>query len=458
MIFKQFHLNCLAHYSYIIGSNGEACVIDPSRDIELYEEFLKEHNLKLKFIIETHLHADFVSGHNELKIKTGANIVYGRQAVVDFPHLGLSDNDNLKVGSLKLTILETPGHTPESISILVTDTSNPSEPAKLFTGDTLFIGDVGRPDLVVSKGFTIEQMAGLLYDSISAKILTLDDNTQLYPAHGMGSLCGKNISKENTATLESQKQSNNLLKLDKADFINAVSTNLPPVPAYFLQAVNINAKGAKQLHKINKPKQVEIDDLIDFDKMAKTVLDVRNNSDFARGHIEGAINISLNGQFASWAGSILNLSKPLVLIIPGLDKLIESVIRLARIGFDQVIEYCIIDESNSNNPNLIKIAQVSVEELNHLLINNPINILDVRTVHEVNQIKIDNIINIPLMELPIRVTEIAQFDKLYVICGSGYRSSIACSFIANQCDLELINVIGGMQAYKEFKNKHLANV
>ncbi len=458
MIFKQFHLNCLAHYSYIIGSNGEACVIDPSRDIELYEEFLKEHNLKLKFIIETHLHADFVSGHNELKIKTGANIVYGRQAVVDFPHLGLSDNDNLKVGSLKLTILETPGHTPESISILVTDTSNPNEPAKLFTGDTLFIGDVGRPDLVVSKGLTIEQMAGLLYDSIFQKILTLDNNTQLYPAHGMGSLCGKNISKENTATLESQKQHNNLLKLNKADFINAVSTNLPPVPAYFLQAVNINTKGAKQLHKINKPKQVEIDDLIDFDNKAKTVLDVRNNSDFASGHIPGAINIALTGQFASWAGSILDLAKPLVLIIPELDKLTETVTRLARIGFDQVIEFCIIDESNINNANLIKMAQVTVEELNQLLMNSPINILDVRTVHEVNQLKIDNVINIPLMELPMHIADIEQFNKLYVICGSGYRSSIACSYITTQYDFELINVIGGMQAYKEFKNKHLANV
>ena len=245
MYFKQFYLGCLAHASYLIGSQGEAVVVDPQRDVEQYITEAQEQGLRIKYILETHLHADFVSGHRELAERTGADIVFGAEAHAEFPHIGVKDGDLLQVGALQLAILATPGHTPEGVCVLIHDSEQPSNPARLLTGDTLFIGDVGRPDLAGSKGFTAADMAGLLYDSLRYKILSLPDDTEVYPAHGAGSMCGRKISKETSSTLGEQKRTNYALQsMSRNGFIDMMTAELPQAPGYFAADAELNRKGS----------------------------------------------------------------------------------------------------------------------------------------------------------------------------------------------------------------------
>ncbi len=334
MNFKQFYLGCLAHASYYIGSNGEAAIVDPQRDVDEYLREAEANNQKIKYIIETHLHADFVSGHLELAKKTGAKIVFGAKANAQFEYLAVKDGDELSVGDVKLKILETPGHTPEAISIVVADTANASEPKKVLTGGTLFIGDVGRPDLVGSKGFTAEQMAGFLYDSLHEKLLKLSDETEVYPAHGAGSLCGKNMSKETWSTVREQKKLNYALQpMSKTDFVKMMTENLPEMPAYFSKSVAKNLAGASHLEDLPKPKAMSAQEVKEFKGL---ILDVRSTDEFGAGHIPNSLNIGLGGQFATWAGTLIAEDTPIAIVAETEEKVEEAVMRLARVGIETV--------------------------------------------------------------------------------------------------------------------------
>ncbi|MGI8494412.1 MAG: MBL fold metallo-hydrolase, partial [Pyrinomonadaceae bacterium] len=305
MQFKQFYLGCLAHASYYLGSEGEAAIIDPQRDVQQYLDEAEANGQKIKYIIETHSHADFVSGHIELSKKTGAEIIYGQKAATQFPTHKVKDGDELNVGNIKLKFLETPGHTPEGITILAENSEDSSAPVKMFTGDTLFIGDVGRPDLIGSKGFTAEEMGAKLYDSLREKILPLPNETEVYPAHGAGSLCGKSLSKETWSTLGEQRVNNYALQpMSKEEFIKIVAADQPEVPAYFPVSAAQNLKGSAALEDLPKPKKISTEEIENFDGV---VLDVRAGRDFGAGHVPKAINIGLGGQFATWAGTLIKV-------------------------------------------------------------------------------------------------------------------------------------------------------
>src|SRR5437868_9413401 len=286
MYFKQFYLGCLAHASYLIGSSGEAAVVDPQRDVDQYISEAQANGLAIKYVIETHLHADFVSGHRELAAKTGAEIVFGQKAGATFPHRAVKDADEIKIGKVTLRFLETPGHTPEGISILVIDTEISDQPQKVLTGDTLFIGDVGRPDLAGAKGFTSEQMAGLLYDSLHGKLLTLSDSVEVFPAHGAGSMCGRNISSETSSTIGQQRKFNYALQpMPKEEFVRMMTTALPEAPAYFPVDAEINRGGAVALEELPEPDALSPEEVNRLAKLRHTILDVRAAAAFGAGHV-----------------------------------------------------------------------------------------------------------------------------------------------------------------------------
>lgn len=447
MYFKQFYLGCLAHASYLIGSAGEAAVIDPQRDVDQYITEATAEGLKIKYIIETHLHADFVSGHKELAARTGAKIVFGEKAAAKFAYLPVKDGDEVKVGDIVLRFLETPGHTPESISILLINTKTSDQPEKVFTGDTLFIGDVGRPDLVGSKGYTPEIMAGMLYDSLFEKLLKLDDGVEVYPAHGAGSLCGRNLSKERSSTIGEQRRFNYALKqTNKADFIKMMTTDLPEVPAYFPRDAEINRTGADQLTELPKPIALTAQEVNKLAQQGSFILDVRSSAAFGNGHIPGAVNIGLGGQFASWAGTIIPLTTEIVIVAEEVAQVDEAVMRLARVGFDTVKGYLAdgMYAWDKANLTIAKLPQITVDELNNRIKEqSQLQIIDVRRPAEYHSGHIARAINAQLAEL---VAKLDQFDAQLptaVICASGYRSSIAGGLLTQHGFSNLVNVVGG---------------
>jgi glyoxylase-like metal-dependent hydrolase (beta-lactamase superfamily II)/rhodanese-related sulfurtransferase len=370
MYFKQFYLSCLAHASYLIGSEGEAAVVDPQRDVDQYVDEASTQGLKIKYVIETHLHADFVSGHRELAARTGAEIVFGRKAGAAFPHLPVKDGDEIRLGKVILRCLETPGHTPESISILIVDTGVSQEPQKVLTGDTLFIGDVGRPDLAGSKGYTAEQMAGLLYDSLHNKLLPLDDRVEVWPAHGAGSLCGRNISKETFSTIGLQRKFNYALQpMAKDEFVRMMTTDLPEAPAYFSKDAEINRSGARSLKELPRPGELTPEEVDRLNRQGVTILDVRSSANFGAGHIPGSLNIGLNGQFASWSGSLLKLDNAVVIVAEDEEQVDSSVTRLARVGIEDVKGYLSGGMYTWNEAGFgtASIPQIAVDELKHWL-------------------------------------------------------------------------------------------
>jgi glyoxylase-like metal-dependent hydrolase (beta-lactamase superfamily II)/rhodanese-related sulfurtransferase len=451
MFFKQFYLGCLAHGSYLIGSGGEAAVIDPQRDVDQYIEEAGKEGLTIKYIVETHLHADFVSGHRELAEKTGAAIVFGAKAGAAFAHIAVKDGDVLKVGTINLSILETPGHTPESICILAKDTAD-ENPAKLFSGDTLFIGDVGRPDLVGSKGFSDKEMAGLMYDSLHEKLLKLPDAVELFPAHGAGSLCGKHLSNERSSTIGQQKQFNYALKpMTKDAFIEMLTADQPEVPAYFPKDVEINRQGAASLNDLARPLALGVSAVAKELQRGAVVLDIRSATEYASGHIKGSLNIGLSGQFASWAGTLIELGTPIVLLANDAAQVDEAVMRLARIGIESVLGY--VDSSiSSTSGAALEIAEstvMSVDELKRTLdAGEDLLVIDVRRPGEYEGGHVPNAINIPLSELPTSMQKIAEDRPLAIICASGYRSSIAKSVLERGNFKFSMNVLGGTAAWK----------
>ena len=445
MHFKQFYLGCLSHASYYLGSEGEATIIDPQRDVQQYIDEAKALGQQIKYIIETHSHADFVSGHVELAAKTGAEIVFGQRANTQFPTHKVSDGDVLKVGKIDLKFLETPGHTPEGITIVATDTQDATAPQKMFTGDTLFIGDVGRPDLIGSKGFTAEQMGGMLYDSLHEKILPMSDETEVYPAHGAGSLCGKSLSKETWSTLGNQRKFNYALQpMAKDDFVKIVAADQPEVPAYFPKSAAKNLEGSAPLADIAKPRALSSDEIRNFDGI---VIDVRQNVEYGERHIPNSINIGLGGQFASWAGTLVPIGAPIAVVAESETQVEEACTRLARVGHETVSGSLLIQDYTGETKS---VEQVSVQEVSDLINTDKVmQFVDVRRSAEHAAGHAVETINIPLDKLASDFEKLDPTLPTYVICQGGYRSSLGTSILENAGFETIYNVTGGTKAWTD---------
>ncbi len=448
MYFEQFYLNCLAHASYMIGSDGEAAVVDPQRDVDIYLEAAEEQKLKIRHIFETHLHADFVSGHKELAARTGAKIYIGARAEAKFPHVALTDGFELKLGSVSIRILETPGHTPESLCIVLTDAEKSGDPWAVLTGDTLFIGDVGRPDL--SRTHTAQQLAGMLYDSLHQKLLALPDSVLVYPAHGAGSLCGRNMRAERSSTIGTERLTNYALQIKgREEFIQQLTTNLPTRPDYFLQDAEINRSGAQALTDLLPlPPLTPAAVKSRLDQHAN-VLDVRPAEQFAAGHVPGSINIALSGQFASWAGNILGLDSDPILIADTETHIEEARTRLARVGIEGVSGYLAGGVSAWQNAGLplLVTPQMSAQELGEKLRDRRVQVLDVRREGEWQAGHIPQAKWHALDAFPHELPVVEGAQSLAVHCKSGYRSMIACSLLERAGHRNLINVVGGFDAW-----------
>jgi hydroxyacylglutathione hydrolase len=452
MYFKQFYLGCLAHASYLIGSEGEAAVVDPQRDVDEYVAEAEAHGLEIKYVIETHLHADFVSGHHELAARTGAEIVFGKAAGAEFPHRAVSDGDEIVLGKVVLKFLETPGHTPEGICILVTDPAETGKPQKVLTGDTLFIGDVGRPDLAGGKGYTPRMMAEMMYESLHEKLLRLPDDTEVYPAHGAGSMCGRNMSKETSSTIGEQRKFNYALApMTKDAFVQIMTADLPEAPAYFPQDAEINRSGARDLSDLPPPAALspqQAGELVGGDYV---FLDVRSAADFGAGHVPGATNIGLGGQFALWAGSLIPLKATIILIADTQPQVDESVVRLARVGIENVKGYLSGGMRAWRDAGLetAEIPQISVTDLHGRIGGEDLQIVDVRRPAEFQNGHVPNALHAPLASLEDRFEQL-PLDKskpTAVICAGGYRSSAAASLLQKHGFMNLLNVSGGTGAW-----------
>ncbi len=436
MYFKQFYLGCLAHASYLIGDAGEAAVVDPQRDVDQYLEEASREGLRIRYVIETHLHADFVSGHRELASRSGAQIVIGAQARAAFPHMGVREGDALRVGSVELRPLETPGHTPESICWLIVENGRP---AKVLTGDTLFIGDVGRPDLAGGRGYTPQRMASMMYDSIHNKLMMLPDAVEVWPAHGAGSACGRNISSETSSTIGAQRRTNYALQpMPREEFVRMMTTDMPAAPPYFSRDAEINRRGARSLAEVTAS-PLAPDSVREEINRGAVVLDVRDPAAFGAGHVAGAINIGLGGQFASWCGTLLPADAPIVVSAHSAPRVNEAVMRLARVGIESAIGYL----TNPEGLDRASLPQIKVSELRQ----RALPVLDVRHNAEYVAGHVPGAKHIPLDELPRRTSEVDRGDPLAVICASGYRSSIASSLLMREGFTNVINVIGGTSGW-----------
>jgi hydroxyacylglutathione hydrolase len=452
MYFEQFYLGCLAHASYMLASRGEAIVVDPQRDVDIYLKAAEERGVKILHIFETHLHADFVSGHKELAARTGAKIYMGANAGAKFPHIAVQDGFELRAGKLLLKVLDTPGHTPESICILITDEEKSFNPWAVLTGDTLFLGDVGRPDL--STTHTPAELGGMLYDSLHRKLLTLADEVLVYPAHGAGSLCGRNMRAERSSTIGTERLTNYALQIkDKEEFVRQLTTNLPTRPAYFLQDAEINREGAPTLSDLPELPPIpaaQLKSLLDDGVIA---LDVRPGEQFAREHVPGSINIALSGQFASWAGTVLGLTGRPVLIADSADQLSEARLRLARVGLEDPRGYLKggVEAWKHAGFALAEFSQVTVQALHDELRSSIFQVLDVRREPEWQAGHVDGATWWPLDNFKVSPPEIDRERPVAVHCKSGYRSMIACSLLQRAGFKNVTNVIGGFDAWQQAK-------
>jgi glyoxylase-like metal-dependent hydrolase (beta-lactamase superfamily II)/rhodanese-related sulfurtransferase len=455
MYFEQFYLGCLAHASYLFGSDGQAAVVDPQRDVEIYLEAAKKQGLQIRYIFETHLHADFVSGHNELAAHTGASIYIGKAAEATFPHVGVDDRSEIHVGRCRVNVLATPGHTLESTCLLLTDEEKSQAPFAVLTGDTLFIGDVGRPDL--SKAYTPQQLAGMLYDSLNQKLMALPNDVHVYPAHGAGSLCGRNMRAERSSTIGTERLTNYALQIkDRDEFIRQMTSNLPARPDYFLEDAAINRAGATALADLPDLAPISPADLKIRIKQGDLAVDVRPVDDFAAGHVPGSINIALSGQFASWAGAVLGLSAQPVLIATTDDQISEARLRLARVGIEHLSGYLDggVDAWLQAGFELAKMPQMTVAELRQHLDNRDVQVLDVRRQGEYEAGHIEGADFYPLDRFKAALPSLDGSLPVAVHCAGGYRSMIAASLL-QRAGHNVINVIGG---YEAWKNEQLPTV
>jgi len=455
MYFKQFYLGCLAQASYLIGDGGEAAVVDPRRDVDEYLEEARRQGLAIRHVIETHLHADFVSGHRELAERAGAKIYFGAKAGARFDHVAVREADEIRMGDVVLRFLETPGHTPESVSVVVTDTSASPEPAAVLTGDTLFIGDVGRPDLLGAR-MSAEELAGLLYDSLHRKLLALPDATTVYPAHGAGSLCGRNISSETSSTIGEQRRFNYALQpMSREEFVRMMTTDLPEAPAYFGRDVAINRAGARELAQLPEPPACPPEAMARLAQRGATVLDTRPAAAYGAAHVPGSLHVGLSGQFASWAGALLSPETPIVLVAEEPERASEARVRLARVGLENVAGWLEggIEGWEESGRELTATEQMAPDELRERLREgSELTVLDVRRPPEWRAGHIEGALNVPLADLPARAGELPQDAPLAIICASGYRSSIASSVLERAGIRRASNVVGGMTAWTAAKN------
>jgi glyoxylase-like metal-dependent hydrolase (beta-lactamase superfamily II)/rhodanese-related sulfurtransferase len=459
LYFEQFYLGCLAHASYLLGSEAEAVVVDPQRDVEIYLEAARQHNLKIRHIFETHLHADFVSGHKELAARTGAEIYIGAAANAKFQHVALRDGFEVRFGHARITVLETPGHTLESICLVVTDEGKSSQPWAVLTGDTLFIGDVGRPDL--SPTHTPQALAGLLYDSLHTKLLKLPDEVVVYPAHGAGSLCGRNMRAERFSTIGTERLTNYALQIPSRDeFIQQLTSNLPARPDYFLKDAEINREGATALADLPPLPRLSAPQVKAQIAAGTPALDVRPPDQFAAGFIPGSVNIALSGQFATWAGTVLGVAARPILIADAEEQISEARVRLARVGIDAEPGYIVdvINEWADAGFDLGALAQMTVTDLAERRTQEKLQVLDVRREAEWKVGHIADSELCPLDRFAHQIPWLDQTTPVAVHCKSGYRSMIACSLLRKAGYDKVTNVIGGFDAWTEAKLPYRSEV
>ncbi len=455
MKIEQIYTKCLAQGAYYIESNGEAAIIDPLREPQPYIERAQKNGAQIKFIFETHIHADFVSGHVDLAKKTGATIVFGPNAKTTFNCYNASDNEEFKIGNITIKVLHTPGHTLESVTYLLIDENGRNH--AVFTGDTLFLGDVGRPDLAIKSDLTEKDLAGMLFESLRSKIMTLNDDVIVYPAHGAGSACGKNLSKETVGTIGEQKQTNYALRseMSKEEFVNEVLEGISPPPQYFAKNALLNKTGYSDLDQVldsgNTPLSVDL-----FEELAENnntlILDVRTQQEFVKNHIPGSIFIGLNGGFAPWVGSLIkDITQPILLVVPE-GKSEEAVTRLARVGYDNTIGYLDggIESWINAGKKTDQITSITANEFEQHTKNETVNVLDVRKDGEYQSMHLrgDNIQHFALDYINKQLDLISSDKKYYIHCAGGYRSVIAASILKANGFHNIVDIAGGFAALK----------
>jgi glyoxylase-like metal-dependent hydrolase (beta-lactamase superfamily II)/rhodanese-related sulfurtransferase len=455
MIIEQIYTNCLAQGAYYIESDGEAAIIDPLREPQPYIERAQKNGAQIKFIFETHIHADFVSGHVDLAKKTGATIVFGPNAKTTFNCYNASDNEEFKIGNIIIKVLHTPGHTLESVTYLLIDENGKNH--AVFTGDTLFLGDVGRPDLAIKSDLTEKDLAGMLFESLRSKIMTLNDDVIVYPAHGAGSACGKNLSKATVGTIGEQKQSNYALRseMSKEEFVKEVLEGISPPPQYFAKNALLNKTGYSDLDQVldsgNTPLSVDL-----FEELAEKnntlILDVRTQQEFVKNHIPGSIFIGLNGGFAPWVGALIaDITQPILLVVPE-GKSEEAVTRLARVGYDNTLGYLDggIESWIKAGKKTDQITSISANEFEQHTNNETVNVLDVRKNGEYQSmhLKGDNIQHFALDYINKQLDLISSDKKYYIHCAGGYRSVIAASILKANGFHNIVDIAGGFAALK----------
>lgn len=454
MIFNQYYLECLSHASYLIGdeAGGKAVVVDPRRDVQVYLDDAKENGLEICLVIETHFHADFISGHLELARATGAEIGYGEAAAdTEYEIRRLADGEVIDLGNAWLRILATPGHTPESISVVVYENAGDEVPYGVLTGDTLFIGDVGRPDLLASVGFTAEDLAGQLYDSLRGKLLGLPAETRVFPAHGAGSACGRNLSTATQSTLAHEMNTNYALApMSKTEFVDVVTEGQPAAPPYFLYDAVRNRQERPVLDEAEAARPLPLAEVRRLQESGAIVLDCREPAEFAAGHLAGSVNVGLSGRYAEYTGDIVDPSTPIVLVAPeGTEH--EAKVRLGRIGYDNVVGYLENPQmAFSENEDAVRLSsKLTAAELRGRLEEIPdLQVVDVRQPGEAEAGAIPKSVNIPLPQLNSRIDELDPGRPTVVYCAGGYRSSIGASRLAAAGFADVSDLIGGYTAWK----------
>jgi hydroxyacylglutathione hydrolase len=459
MVFKQFYLNCLAHASYLIGDENTrtAAVVDPRRDVGPYLEEAERHGLRIRHVFLTHFHADFIAGHLELRDRAGATIHLGARARAEYGFTPMANGDAVEFGRVRLEVLETPGHTAESISILVFDLErDAARPHAVLTGDTLFVGDVGRPDLRASLGWSAAELGRLLFDSLHTKLLTLPDQTLVYPTHGAGSLCGRNISADTVSTIGAERRSNYALQPMSQDaFVAVVAADQPDAPRYFPYDAVLNSKERPTLDAILEREltPLALQRVLDMQQAGAQVLDVRDPGDFAKGHLADSINIGLGGQYATWAGTVLDRERAIVIVAePGHEE--EAATRLGRIGFDDVAGHLEGGmQTLETRPDLLaRTERVTAALLaERLMAPLPPLVLDVRTPREWSSMHVEGSVNMPLNHLEERLGELSRERTMAVMCAGGYRSAIATSLLQRQRFERVVELTGGIAAWEAAK-------
>lgn len=454
MKFNQYYLECLSHASYLIGdeTTGRAVVVDPQRDVSEYIADAKEMGMTIELVIETHFHADFLSGHLELAEATGAKIVYSSVAKPEFDFMPVEDGERYSLGEVQLEFLHTPGHTPESLSIVIYERADDAVPYGVLTGDTLFIGDVGRPDLLASIGFTRDELADKLYDSLHNKLMPLPDATKVYPAHGAGSACGKNLSTELWSTMGEQRLSNYALRApDKPTFVELVTEGQPPAPGYFVYNAILNRKGRELMDETEMPTAMSYDEVRAAMAKGAVLVDGRTPEEFGAGYLRDSVNIGLEGRYAEFAGSVITPDVDLILLTePGRE--LEGKNRLGRIGFDRVIGYLaepykVMVENQGDVQAASRLTAKQMDERMREIPN--LQIVDVRNPGEVAEGMLAGAVNIPVGQLPARTDELDPSRPTVVYCAGGYRSSVAASLLRTRGFGDVSDILGGYGAWIE---------